>query len=528
MKPVTASAKPYASPPEEAPAQPETALFADRAARLWWALLILLFAGGLAVRLYDLGAPPVDFHPTRQIHSALIARGMYYAGQEMIPEWQRDMAVRQWQTEGVIEPQVFERLVAWTYERIGAADLRAARLYAILFWMAAGLLVTRLALEMAGRGGALVAALFFLAWPYGVIASRAFQPEPLLIALCAGALLVALRWQERGGWGLTLAAGLLAGLAIYIKAVAVFFVGPPLVVLALSRGGLRAALRDPRTWALALLALLPYAAYHIDGTYLRGYLVGQLSLRFFPEMWPAPAFYLRWISNLERVLPVEMALAALFGAFTLRRPLHRAALLSLWVGYLLYGMTLPHHISTHDYYHLPLFPAVALGLAGAGESLLAAARGPRVLVRAALAAVLGAALVLNLYEARTAIKRSGAHELAQSWEEIGQELGPSASVLALVDDYGVGLKYYAWMMPEIWPTADDIRFREETGQGFDFAGFFESQAADKDFFVVAPPDELERQPSLSAALVDRYPVYRQADQYLIFDLRAASGRQGAP
>ncbi len=38
-------------------------------------MLLLL---GLGIRLLDLTDPPLDIHPTRQLHSALMARGMYY------------------------------------------------------------------------------------------------------------------------------------------------------------------------------------------------------------------------------------------------------------------------------------------------------------------------------------------------------------------------------------------------------------------------------------------------------------------
>lgn len=505
---------------------PQAALF-HRRSMFWWLLIGLIFLVGLAVRLYDLSAPPVDFHPTRQLHSALIARGMHYEAQPGFPSWQREMAINQWHMEGLIEPQVFERLTAWTYGLLGSVDLRAPRLYAILFWMVGAVFVTLLAVEITGYGGALVAALVFLAWPYGVTASRAFQPEPLLIALIAAALWAAVQWSRRGaGWGWTIAAGVLAGAAIFIKSVAVFFLAPPLAVLVLSFSGDRASfgwrrvLRSPRVWALALLAVLPYAVYLINGVYLKSYLVDQFSLRFFPEMWLDPAFYLRWISNLGRVFPFEMVLVALLGVFLVKSPVWRALLLAGFAGYFLYGMTLPHHISTHDYYHVPLFPLVALGLAGAAEALFQNVRGPRWLARAVISLVLVAALVFNGYEARTSIKRSGALAQMQSWQEIGQALGSEASVIALVPDYGMGLEYYAWINPQIWPTSADVSFRESAGQSFDFAEYFASQAAGKDFFVVTLLDDLDQQPQLKELLTARYPVYQQGQSYLIFDLRA--------
>jgi hypothetical protein len=290
-------------------------------------------------------------------------------------------------------------------------------------------------------------------------------------------------------------------------------------VIILARANPRQVWRDAQVWVLAGLAVLPYAVYLVDGVFLRGYLVGQFSLRFFPEMWLDPAFYLRWISNLGRVVPFEVMLAAGLGAFLVRRPAHRAMLAAMWLGYFAYGMALPHHISTHDYYHLPLFPLLSLGLGAAAETVFQNIRGPRWLARIAVVGVLLAALVINGYNARSALKRSGAADQAKAWAAVGQVLGPGASVIALVDDYGTGLKYWAWINPALWPTAADIQWQASIGQDFHFTEFFHSQVIGKDFFVVALFDELDRQPELKALLSVHYPVFKQAPGYLIYDLR---------
>ncbi len=486
---------------------------------VWWALVGLVFVVGLAVRLYDLADPPLDFHATRQLHSALIARGMLAEQDGQMPGWQREMAVMQWRAEGVIEPQVFERLAAWAYRLAGGPDLRIPRLFAILAWMAAAGFLVGLAVDVAGRSGALLAGLFFLAWPYGVVASRAFQPEPLVVALVTACLWSAVRWERRGGWGWAVATGLLAGLSIYIKSVAVFFVGPGLAALVFWKGGL-ARLRDRKVWVVAALAVVPAVIYYIDGIFLHGYLVAQFSGRFFPQMWIDPAFYLRWISNLERAVPFEIVLLAAIGAFLASRPRYRALLLALWAGYAAYGMALPHHISTHDYYHLLLYPVIALGLAGLGEVIFTHLRGLGKLARLAVTVIFLSALVVNAYEARSLLKRYDAAAQARAWEEIGALLGPGASVVALVPDYGGGLKYWGWINPALWPTDDEIKWRESLGGEVDFQSWFDEQAAGKDFFVITLFDELDRQPALGSLLYARYPLYRQTPDYLIFDLRA--------
>ncbi len=45
---------------------------------MWKIALVLILMAGFAIRLYDLTDLPLDFSPTRQLFSALKARGLYY------------------------------------------------------------------------------------------------------------------------------------------------------------------------------------------------------------------------------------------------------------------------------------------------------------------------------------------------------------------------------------------------------------------------------------------------------------------
>ncbi len=101
-----------------------------------------------------------------------------------------------------------------------------------------------LGLDSFGAGGALAALTLYLFLPYGVYASRAFQPDPLMTAGMIWALWALLRWQRKPGWGRALAAGALTGLAIYIKLTVIFFLAGAWIAVLLASIGLRAALRS--------------------------------------------------------------------------------------------------------------------------------------------------------------------------------------------------------------------------------------------------------------------------------------------
>ena len=488
-----------------------------------WLILALVFGLGLGIRLYDLFDAPLDFHPTRQMHSALIARGMYYQALEEAPDWQREMALRQWKTEPHPEPQFLERLVALTYQLIGSDKLWVARLYSILFWMAGAAALFLLAKEIIGQDGALVALIYFLILPYGAIASRSFQPDPLMVSLLIFTWWAALRWRQKPTWGRTVLAGVLGGLAIYIKAVAVFFVAGAWLGLLFSSFSLREILRSRQVWVIGLLTILPYLAFYVHGMYLDGYLRSEFGLRFFPQLWKDGVFYLRWNSELSSVVGFEWFLVAAACTLLLRRRWGRSMLLGLWAGYFVYGMTLSYHISTHDYYQLPLIPLVALGLGAGAQLLFKSLQGNRALRTALVAGVLLFFIVIKAWDVRVALKRTNYTNEIRFWQTFGERLGKEAAVVGLLQDAGARLGYWGWVDADDWMTAADFNLRSLAGQQIDTPALFAEAIEGKDYFVVTLLDELNRQPQLTE-LLSQYAVIEKSSDAIIYDLRQSAGQ----
>lgn len=488
------------------------------------ALLAIIFALGLIVRLYDFKAAPLDFNPTRQLHSALMARGMYYQTTNTIPEAQRALGIELGKAEGVIELPVMEWLTATAYRLAGHEILWIARLYSIFFWMLGSIAMFLLSRELTSSerpnqwGGALVGFAYFLILPFGILASRAFQPDPLMTSVIIWALWALVRWQRTPTWKWTITAGVLGGLAILFKAVAVFFIGGAWIGLILADQGLLKALRNRQVWLFGVLTVLPYGSYHIYGVYINGFLASQMSLRFFPEMWKDPLFYLRWNGEIASTVGFEWFLLAIFGCLALRNKSHRGMFLGLLVGYFIYGMSLSHHISTHDYYQDPLIPVVALGLAVGGDAVLRALKGPRALIYVLTAGVLIYALTIKAWDARVAIKRNNHDSEIPIWQELGKKFNPSENIIGLTSDYGYRLAYYGGVRTAQWMTSADFNYRAMNGETFDMKALFQQQVEGKDYFVVTMFGELDKQPALKSMLNSQYAVLAQTGDYLIYDL----------
>src|SRR5215211_6607256 len=115
----------------------QTSFFSSRAARI--VLLVLLFSLALTIRLYDLTDLPLDFHPTRQLLSAIKARALYFRTQpDAISTEHLEIGIRQAKLKAQVEPVVFERLVAYTYRFVGE-QLWIARIFSSLFWLLGGM-----------------------------------------------------------------------------------------------------------------------------------------------------------------------------------------------------------------------------------------------------------------------------------------------------------------------------------------------------------------------------------------------------
>jgi 4-amino-4-deoxy-L-arabinose transferase-like glycosyltransferase len=478
----------------------------------------LAFVLAFGLRMVDLTDLPLDFNPGRQLFSMLKARGMYYALSPELPAWQREIAIQQWQETAVIEPPVLEALVAVSYRAFGE-HLEIPRIYSSIFWLVGGLFLFLLARQMTGAGGALIALLFYLFLPFGVYASRSFQPDPLMVALICAALWGMWNWREHGSWRYALTAGLLTGAAIFVKNVAVFPLGVAAMALVLE-WGLVAALKDRQTWVVALLAVLPVALYTLYGVAIAGYLGGQFDFRFFPNLWPTAAFYLQWKNQLEGVFGFSLVLLGLAGMFAARRRVF-ALLAGLWIGYFLYGMTFAYHITSHDYYQLLLMPTLALSLAVVAEILFehaAALRNLR-LARAVIALGLLAVVAVEMWTVRVELVRQDYRpDAAYQWS-IGEVLGhTSTPVVSLAQDYGGRLAYWGWQPNVAWYDESMLVLRDLAGRDIDLAGQFPKMIEGKRFFVVTHLAELERQAYLKDVLYSNYPVYAEGKGYVIFDL----------
>ena len=482
------------------------------------AALVLLLGLGLGIRLYDLTDLPLDFHPTRQLLSALKARGMYYETLTDAPADQRGFAIQQWKARAAIEPEIVERMVAFTYQFTGE-QLWVARVYSSLFWVIGAFFLFLLARQLTSADGALVATAFYLFAPYAVSASRSFQPDPLMVMLIIIFLWAVYKWSdEPTSYKWAIIAGLFGGFAIYVKFVAVFSVIGGGLGSALKRDSVLETLRRPQVYVMTVLGILPGAAYVIYGVWIAGYLGQQFGGRFIPALLLSPSYYLGWIGMLNNVVGAVALMLGLLGLFFLDNEKRRFAL-GLWAGYAFFGLYFNYHISSHDYYSLPLIPIVALSLAPLADWFFTQLNklAPTRLTRLFIISILFFGIFASLWNIRAGMKRIDYRPEAQMWAEISQKIGDK-NVVGLTQDYGSRLAYWGWKSITSWQTYGDLVYHDDLrGAQSDFEQQFESIASKKELFVVTDFEDLNRQPFLKEKL-SGYPIFAEGAGYVIYDL----------
>ncbi|HEY9075637.1 MAG TPA: glycosyltransferase family 39 protein [Anaerolineaceae bacterium] len=481
----------------------------------------VIFLTAAILRFYDLSDPPLDFHPTRQLHSALISRGYLAAwGGGNLTDFERSRAVALGASESRIEPPVIEFLAA-CLALLGTDVIFAGRALAAGAWLFGGLPVFWTGRRFGGVTGGMVALLLFFFLPYAVIASRAFQPDPLMVSLIAWALWAILRFGDtpsprRAAW-----AGLLAGAAILVKQVAVFPLGLAFAGCLLADWEWHRAAHSRTVWLIGILSFLPALLYNVYGVFGDGFLSQQYALRFFPALYSDPGFYIRWMLKVESTVSLPVLLGALLGLALLQNRNGRGLLIGGLAGYLLYGFAFAYHISTHDYYQEPLFPLVALGMAplagwiwkGIGER---SGKPGRVLSAAALIGI----TLFTLYTTRSTLRRTDFRPEPPLWRALAAKMEyDSANVIGLFDDYGYRLMYWGYMMPANWSTTGDEQMRILAGQTLTPQDF-QTITGSKRFFVVQNLKELENQPILRNTLYNNYTIFDQTNAYIVFDLKS--------
>jgi 4-amino-4-deoxy-L-arabinose transferase-like glycosyltransferase len=351
---------------------------------------------------------------------------------------------------------------------------------------------------------------------YGIDASRAFMPDPLMTGLLMLSLALLLRMERQSSPSATLLMIAALGAACYVKPMAGVMAAPAVVLADLAQHRRRGLI-----WATGSLALAaaPAILYYL---LLLGESDSILVNRYFPGLWVQQSFWLGWMSMIDRVIGGQALLVAL-ASVVVAPVTSRRILTGAWLGYGGVGLVFPHHIHTHDYYSLPLIPLAAMSL-GAGLPALLSGVSPR--HRGVAGIAVGTMLVLwtlRIPDARSPWGQPQRARLrAADYARIGSLVQHSGHVATLDGDYGYPLAYYGLIGTKQLTLSIDRSLARLSGQQLPGA-LAQLQTVDARYFVGTVFAEVAAQPELQHWLTTDARLIEMAGgpawwRYAVWDL----------
>ncbi len=497
------------------------------------AVVFLVFAAAIGVRLYHITDPLLEFHVSRQYRSAVIARGLYLPYDTSMPAWAREIAVQN-ADQGALEPTIIEHLAVYGYRLAGGEHLWIGRLVSIMGWLIGGVAIWLIGRQVMSTAGSLFALIVFLLAPYGVLASRSFQPDALMTGVTAVAILQIVRFASRGATRDLFAAIVAAAIAALIKPMSLLFTIGCFVAVAWP-----ARILAWEGWAFLLLSIAPMAAYYAYGLFVTGEMQRETGGRFLPQLLATRFFWSGWMTVAQRVADAWVWLLAIIGTLTAPSGISRRLFVGLWAAYLLLGVAFAYHFATHDYYHLPALIIVALA---SGVALTriekAVGRTPlsRRIVTAAAAVFMLLTTMVWLQRSMTTIRALDRSADLATYERIGNLLHHSQRTIMLAHDYGMPIRYHGHLTGPSWPSAGDLsaaRLGAGAGAATDSAWsndvpsaeqryneFYRSRAPE--YFLITDFESFHEQPDLQRFLDTSFQRLAEGDGFLIYDLRQPS------
>lgn len=490
------------------------------AGRVTMVIVGLLLVGALLLRIDGINQPSLE---TRELHNALLAREYYLGAGHGLPASKQHVLQALDRSVEPVEPPLLDHLAALEFRLTGSENIWFPRLASALLWVLGGVFLFKIALRAMRRRGALVALTLYLFWPYGVLISRLYMPDPMMVALLlAGALTVIRYWEKPSGKRFAVACGVSALATVAKPGIALIFLAVLFSALAASQGVLRRTVTRGTLPLYVSVAVAPTVAYYVYGTYVRHFLSseGDAAGRLQPDALVSGWFWRGWWHQLSIMLPFPQhqgALAivplavAVAGLLVVRTRTGRAILAGLGLGYVLYALVLAGYTADNAYYALPLIPILALAIGAAidfllGHSTLADAR-----TNALAMAMIVLIVAIGSFKSRpTPVDQTAIAD----YRQIGQITDHTTDAIIIDPRLRTPAMYWGWIVGNSWYQPSPGQDLPATGDPFP-PWINPSRGA---YLVLLDISELHTERRLQA-LTRNLPVLGRTARYVVFDIR---------
>ena len=488
---------------------------------LRWIGLTLVFILAVALRLYNLEAPGLALD--REYRSALIARVYYLEAISDEPDWRREIAIANKNSMGLLEPPMTEFLVSLLYRVVNGEHLWASRLLTSVFWLVGGVFLFSLVKRIAQFDVAIFSVAYYLLVPLGVLVSRSFQPESLMIMLFLMGLVMIVRYHDQPSLVNLISAALISGLAILVKPFILFALISVFFLLAVYRQSDWKSIRNWHFLAFLFISLFPTSLFYGYGILMADSLQQQVQSTFLPQLFLTTGYWRQWLLTATGTVGLTTLFVGLLGLPLLGQGLPRILVIGLWAGYFVFGLVFTNHIQFAGYYHLQLIVIIAVSI---GPPIALVINHIEQLSSPwyRWLPVIGAFLLLillNTREVRRQITAPRNLESVEVAQEVGKLVGHSDKVVYIASHYGLPLAYNGELSGIYWPRRTNDRERalgRSDDRGLSVDDRLDALPFSPEYFVITDFGQFDRyHADFKAYLVNNCILVAETDHYLVYE-----------
>ncbi len=357
--------------------------------------LIILIA--LTLRLYKIDRPIADWHSWRQADTAAVSRNFVKDGFNLLIPKFDDMSK---QANGLDNPNryrfvefpIYNAIIAVVWKITGVQALYA-RLTTVIFTLLSTTLLYLIVRKFSSVSTAALSAFFFATIPYNVFYSSTILPGPFMVFSMLALYYSFIKFLENESAPFLILSILFANLALLSWPIAVFFL-LPVAYLALEKYRLN-IYQKPMLWIFTILSAAPLIAWRIwilnfpQGIPNWRFLINEDNIRF------KGAFF-HWIfaERLGNLILAFGGVPLFILGILLKQGKEKLFYYSILVSGMLYVVIFASGNVRHDYYQVPLIPALSIFMAKGTEIILS---GKSDLVSRYVGSIIVFFLILLLY-----------------------------------------------------------------------------------------------------------------------------------
>jgi hypothetical protein len=479
-------------------------------------LLVLIFVLATLIRLDDIKA--LGHLVEREYNSAIFARAFYFERNDGIEKWRQENARLTRDQLPLLEPPVTEYLVSLVYRIVGREEIWYSRYLTSIFWLIGGAFLYKIVKILISADAALYTLIYYLFAPWGIIISRSFQPDSLMMMLFMISLYCILSYFKNLSWRMLILAAVITGMTLLFRPLVLFTLLGAFIVLSFQNKKGFENIFDKRLIVFCILSLAFPFAFYGWGIYVAGFLRSQADLSFRPWLLTQWKFWLGWLNLGTMVAGPSVLVAALLGYFVAQNRLLKYLISGLFIGYFVFGIFFTFHIYTHPYYHIQLIPIV--GISSAPLILYIGALLKKSIHQYWLmpaAAILLFGLYFSYSEVRGSLYQTYIEDPSAA-SEIGEIVNHSPRTVFVAYHYGLPLEYYGEFSGAPWPVRiDDPFLRDPNEKARSVQERLDSLGFQPEYFVITNFDLFNRKhQDLKSYLVEKCSVFVKTDRFLIY------------